>query len=168
MNPSEALQSSIRARNIGGYQAGIRTRQTGAPKREGVWDQGFADTACIATEHTSHGVEDGYWNHARTCTVGAWVRLLNLGDRAKARSGRVNSPIRRTPMYVCVCNAVTDREIRQCEALGAQTFEQVRECLGVSNACGRCEPVARQIRHRGRPSRWHDRPRLTAVLRPGL
>jgi bacterioferritin-associated ferredoxin len=48
-------------------------------------------------------------------------------------------------MYVCVCNAVTDREIRQCVALGAQTFEQVRECLGVSNACGRCEPVARQI-----------------------
>jgi bacterioferritin-associated ferredoxin len=48
-------------------------------------------------------------------------------------------------MYVCVCNAVTDREIRQCVALGAQTFEQVRECLGVSNSCGRCEPVARQI-----------------------
>jgi bacterioferritin-associated ferredoxin len=48
-------------------------------------------------------------------------------------------------MYVCVCNAVTDREIRQCLALGAQTFEQVRECLGVSTNCGRCEPVAREI-----------------------
>jgi bacterioferritin-associated ferredoxin len=48
-------------------------------------------------------------------------------------------------MYVCICNAVTDREIRQCVALGAQTFEQVRECLGVSTCCGRCEPVARQI-----------------------
>ena len=48
-------------------------------------------------------------------------------------------------MYVCVCNAVTDREIRQCVALGAQTFEQVRECLGVSTCCGRCEPVAREI-----------------------
>ncbi len=48
-------------------------------------------------------------------------------------------------MYVCVCNAVTDREIRQCVALGAHTFEQVRECLGVSTCCGTCEPVARQI-----------------------
>ena len=45
-------------------------------------------------------------------------------------------------MYVCVCNAVTDREIRQCVALGAQTFEQVRDCLGVSTCCGRCEPNA--------------------------
>jgi bacterioferritin-associated ferredoxin len=48
-------------------------------------------------------------------------------------------------MYVCVCNAVTDREIRQCVALGAETFEQVRDCLGVSSCCGRCEPVAREI-----------------------
>jgi bacterioferritin-associated ferredoxin len=48
-------------------------------------------------------------------------------------------------MYVCICNAVTDREIRQCVALGARTFEQVRECLGVSTCCGRCELVAREI-----------------------
>jgi len=48
-------------------------------------------------------------------------------------------------MYVCICNAVTDREIRQCVALGAQTFEQVRDCLGVSTCCGRCEPIAREI-----------------------
>jgi bacterioferritin-associated ferredoxin len=48
-------------------------------------------------------------------------------------------------MYVCICNAVTDREIRQCVALGARTFEQVRDCLGVSTCCGRCEPIAREI-----------------------
>jgi bacterioferritin-associated ferredoxin len=48
-------------------------------------------------------------------------------------------------MYVCLCNAVTDREIHQCIALGAQTFEQVRDCLGVSTCCGRCEPAAREI-----------------------
>ena len=48
-------------------------------------------------------------------------------------------------MYVCICNAVTDREIRQCVALGADTFEQVRDCLGISTCCGRCEPVAREI-----------------------
>jgi bacterioferritin-associated ferredoxin len=48
-------------------------------------------------------------------------------------------------MYVCLCNAVTDREIRQCIALGAETFEQVRDSLGVSSCCGRCEPAAREI-----------------------
>jgi len=48
-------------------------------------------------------------------------------------------------MYVCVCNAVTDREIRQCMALGVETFEQVRDCLGVSSCCGQCEQAARAI-----------------------
>ena len=48
-------------------------------------------------------------------------------------------------MYVCICNAVTDSEIRQCVSLGADTFEQVRDCLGVASCCGRCEPVAREI-----------------------
>jgi bacterioferritin-associated ferredoxin len=42
------------------------------------------------------------------------------------------------PMYVCVCNAVTDREIRQCAELGAATLDQVRDALGVATRCGRC------------------------------
>ncbi|MFO1361396.1 MAG: (2Fe-2S)-binding protein [Burkholderiales bacterium] len=48
-------------------------------------------------------------------------------------------------MYVCVCNAVTDREIRQCADLGVETFDQLRECLGVASCCGKCEFTARAL-----------------------
>lgn len=48
-------------------------------------------------------------------------------------------------MYVCICNAVTDREIRQCAELGAQTVDELRDSLGVASCCGKCEGVAREI-----------------------
>ena len=41
-------------------------------------------------------------------------------------------------MYVCVCNAVTEREIRQAVALGVTTLKELREGLGVAGDCGRC------------------------------
>ncbi|MDZ7748828.1 MAG: (2Fe-2S)-binding protein [Halofilum sp. (in: g-proteobacteria)] len=48
-------------------------------------------------------------------------------------------------MYVCVCNAVTDRHIRHAVRNGVLTFEQLRMELRVSTCCGRCEPFARQV-----------------------
>ncbi|MGH8681199.1 MAG: (2Fe-2S)-binding protein [Burkholderiales bacterium] len=48
-------------------------------------------------------------------------------------------------MYVCICNAVTDREIRQCAELGARTVDELRDALGVASCCGKCEGVAREI-----------------------
>lgn len=48
-------------------------------------------------------------------------------------------------MYVCVCRAVTDREIRQCAEFGACTLDDLRESLGVATCCGKCEGLARSI-----------------------
>lgn len=48
-------------------------------------------------------------------------------------------------MYVCVCNAVTDRQIRRAVRNGVLTFEQLRSVLHVSTCCGRCEPFAREV-----------------------
>ncbi len=48
-------------------------------------------------------------------------------------------------MYVCVCNAVTDREIRGAVALGARTLADLRQSLGVGTCCGRCEECARTL-----------------------
>jgi bacterioferritin-associated ferredoxin len=48
-------------------------------------------------------------------------------------------------MFVCICNAVTDREIRQVADLGIQTLDQLRECLGVAACCGKCEGTARAL-----------------------
>lgn len=48
-------------------------------------------------------------------------------------------------MYVCVCKAVTDHQIRCAVRDGVVTFRQLRMELGVSTGCGRCAPMARQV-----------------------
>ena len=41
-------------------------------------------------------------------------------------------------MYVCVCQAVTDRQIREAAQGGARTLKDLRRDLGVTRDCGRC------------------------------
>lgn len=47
-------------------------------------------------------------------------------------------------MYVCVCQAVTDRQIRQAVEGGARTLKDLRRDLGVTRDCGRCACCARE------------------------
>ena len=47
-------------------------------------------------------------------------------------------------MYICVCNAVTEREIRRRAQLGCGLGD-LREQLGVCAACGKCKHAAKQI-----------------------
>ncbi len=49
-----------------------------------------------------------------------------------------------TAMYVCVCNAVKERDLRQA-ASGCRSFGEVQVLTKVSTCCGRCEPMAREI-----------------------
>jgi bacterioferritin-associated ferredoxin len=48
-------------------------------------------------------------------------------------------------MYVCVCNAVTDRDIGSAVAEGCCTLRELREQLGVAACCGRCAGCAREV-----------------------
>ncbi|HSD52761.1 MAG TPA: (2Fe-2S)-binding protein [Burkholderiales bacterium] len=48
-------------------------------------------------------------------------------------------------MFICVCNAVTDREIRQCAELGVASVADLKDSLGVAAGCGRCECAADEI-----------------------
>ena len=48
-------------------------------------------------------------------------------------------------MYVCVCNAVTDREVRGAIALGARSLKDLQATLGVATCCQRCADCARKI-----------------------
>jgi bacterioferritin-associated ferredoxin len=50
-------------------------------------------------------------------------------------------------MYVCVCQAVTDRQIREAAEGGARTLKDLRRDLGVTRDCGRCASCARQCLH---------------------
>jgi len=48
-------------------------------------------------------------------------------------------------MYICLCNAITEREIRCCVEEGARTMRDLESCLGVGAGCGKCKPAAREI-----------------------
>ena len=50
-------------------------------------------------------------------------------------------------MYVCVCNAVTDRDIGSAVADGCCSMKELREQLGVGTCCGRCTGCARDVLH---------------------
>lgn len=45
-------------------------------------------------------------------------------------------------MFVCVCNAVTETQVRQCVANGAQTLGDLQFELGVASCCGCCAETA--------------------------
>ena len=46
-------------------------------------------------------------------------------------------------MYICLCQAVTDRQIREAAQGGARTVKDLRRDLGVTRDCGRCASCAR-------------------------
>lgn len=50
---------------------------------------------------------------------------------------------RRTFMYVCICQAVTDRQIHQAALGGARTVKDLQRDLGVTRDCGLCASCAR-------------------------
>ncbi|PKU25930.1 (2Fe-2S)-binding protein [Telmatospirillum siberiense] len=41
-------------------------------------------------------------------------------------------------MYICVCNALTESDIRSAETAGAATHGEVFRHFGVRPQCGRC------------------------------
>ena len=48
-------------------------------------------------------------------------------------------------MYVCICKAVTDKQIRRAAAKGVDNLYELRESLGVGSGCGSCAGVAEAI-----------------------
>ena len=48
-------------------------------------------------------------------------------------------------MYICLCRAVTDKQIRESVENGASSFREVREELDLGTCCGRCVPEAREL-----------------------
>ena len=48
-------------------------------------------------------------------------------------------------MYVCVCKAVSDQDIRRAVAGGARCFEDLQTRTGCTTCCGCCEQEARDL-----------------------
>jgi bacterioferritin-associated ferredoxin len=48
-------------------------------------------------------------------------------------------------MYVCLCNALTDCELRAHATAQTCSVEMVYRALGVEPLCGKCVPFVRQM-----------------------
>jgi len=48
-------------------------------------------------------------------------------------------------MYVCLCHAVTDTQIKEAVSRGDISLADVKQRLGVGSRCGKCTKMASQI-----------------------
>ena len=48
-------------------------------------------------------------------------------------------------MYVCICNAVTDSDIRKAVDGGVRNFKQLSKTTDCGNSCGCCKEMAVDI-----------------------
>jgi bacterioferritin-associated ferredoxin len=46
-------------------------------------------------------------------------------------------------MYVCVCKAITDKQVIRAIDEGADNLMKLKTCLGLATQCGRCSKTAR-------------------------
>ncbi|NEN75516.1 bacterioferritin [Pelistega sp. NLN82] len=45
-------------------------------------------------------------------------------------------------MYVCICNAISDKKVKEAVANGARTLADLQAQLGVATCCGCCAGCA--------------------------
>lgn len=57
-------------------------------------------------------------------------------------------------MYVCVCNKVTDHQIRNAAERGVNSLEQLSAELRVATCCGRCKDCARRVLDQAVAEQW--------------
>jgi bacterioferritin-associated ferredoxin len=48
-------------------------------------------------------------------------------------------------MFICICNAVTDNQIKSALDNGAKTMSDLHKSLSVGSCCGKCVRPARDI-----------------------
>ena len=61
------------------------------------------------------------------------------------------------PMIVCVCNRLTESEVRNAARAGASTPDAAFACLGCEPVCGCCLDYAQEIIEEERGKRSHLR-----------
>lgn len=63
-------------------------------------------------------------------------------------------------MYVCICNAITDKQIRKAAKAGVKDLWALQAELGVASGCGSCKEVASEILAEYRSRRPASRPQV--------
>lgn len=55
-------------------------------------------------------------------------------------------------MYVCVCNGITDRQIREVAAAGCRSVAELTMRTGAGAGCGSCLELAAQLLEEAHPA----------------
>ena len=63
-------------------------------------------------------------------------------------------------MYVCVCNAITDKQIRKAAESGARNVRDLQRELGIATGCGSCMGAASDILRESRQQTRITEPRI--------
>jgi len=66
-------------------------------------------------------------------------------------------------MYVCICNAVTDTDIRNAVDDGVRSMKQLRQATGCSSTCGCCRDTAREVLQQALKESREFRPLLPVI-----
>ena len=59
-------------------------------------------------------------------------------------------------MYICICNGITDRAIRECAQGGTCSLRDLECSLGVGVSCGRCREAAAEILQESAPAKARE------------
>ena len=70
------------------------------------------------------------------------------------------------PMYVCICNAITDSQIREAAEAGADDLWALQNELGVASGCGTCSENASEILSEVRAARINSEFAQPSIYRP--
>ncbi|HEX7954287.1 MAG TPA: bacterioferritin-associated ferredoxin [Burkholderiales bacterium] len=48
-------------------------------------------------------------------------------------------------MYICLCNGITESQIRDAVSDGIRSLHELRQTLGIASCCGKCADCAQQV-----------------------
>ncbi|MBM4375954.1 MAG: (2Fe-2S)-binding protein [Deltaproteobacteria bacterium] len=72
-------------------------------------------------------------------------------------------------MLVCICKAVSDRDVARAIAEGAASVDEIARCTGAGTECGSCrEALACSVAGACPGSMRSERPALVALRTPSL
>ncbi|MBP8307070.1 MAG: (2Fe-2S)-binding protein [Burkholderiaceae bacterium] len=63
-----------------------------------------------------------------------------------------NPPKFESPMIVCLCHRISERDIEHVARLGCESFEELQEQTCVATGCGTCQECAQDTFERARES----------------
>ena len=67
-------------------------------------------------------------------------------------------------MFICICNAITERQVQSAVADGALTMSDLQGQLGVGTCCGRCTETATEYLPGGRYAGHTPAPEMGALV----